>query len=333
VLAIALRDGQPPPRTPDSDPTLAAHPLTLVLGKQVATRHSNVIGTSAKRALITDTGEDHASLIAVDLATGTTKELFRTPQMLEDGVCDDAAEHCLFPEIHSKDRHVFSSDDPAKLFVLDGDKVSPITIPGTGESPSVRAVSPGGRFLIADGERAATVIFDRKTGKALPPDATHEYRSIIGWRDETVALVSIENTEMKQPERYGAWHLDTGVVDKLPKPALRASATSPDGSRSVQIGDGKVVVTPKSGAPRTLQLDAHDERFAEADCCQWLDNRYLSFPAARFGVIDTDAMKVAFVAAPGANEGEDDQHVTPIAHMMQAFVTKGDGMFLAKIVP
>jgi hypothetical protein len=329
VLADVLRDGQPPPRTPDNDLTLAARPVTFELGKRVASRHAMLVGSSDKRALLTETLDDHAALIAVELATGEVKELYRTPAKLYDGVCDAAAEHCLLPETHGKDRHSFSSDEPATLLVLDGDKVTPLDVPNAGDTPRAKAISPGGRFALVDGDRQ-TVIFDRKTHTSTV-DRGKDYREILSWRGETVAVVSREDLtgDLHAPKKYAAWHLDTGKLEPTTAPPARDDATSPDGSRTVVFGGGKVTVTPNGGAARTLQLDPRDAQFAEAGCCPWLDSRYLTFQTRTFGLIDTDAMKVAFPEP----SPEDERRIEPLPGSLHAFVTKGDDLYLARIVP
>jgi hypothetical protein len=328
VLADVLRDGQPPPRTPENDPTLAARPITFELGKRVASRHAMLLGSSNKRALLAETLDDHAALIAVDLATGDAKELYRTPAKLYDGVCDAAAEHCLVPELHGKDRHSFSSGEPATLLVVDGDKVTPLEVPNAGDTPRAKAISPGGRFALVDGDRQ-TVIFDRKTHRSTVDRGT-DYREILAWRGETVAVVSREDLtgDLNAPKTYAVWHLDTGKLEPATAPA-RDDATSLDGSRHVTFGGGKVTVTLKGGVARTLQLDPRDAEYAEAGCCRWLDNRYLTFQTRTFGLIDTDAMKVA-VPQPSP---EDERRIEPLPGSLHAFVTKGDDMYLARIVP
>jgi hypothetical protein len=329
VLADVLRDGQPPPRTPENDPTLAARPVTFELGKRVASRHATLLGSSDKRALLTETDDDHAALIAVDLATGEAKELYRTAAKLYDGVCDSAAEHCLFPETHGKDRHSFSSDEPATLLVLDGDKVAPLEVAKLGTSPRAKAISPGGRFALIDDDLAA-VIVDRTTHKSIV-DRGKDFRQVVSWRGDTVAIVTREDLtgDLHAPKKYAAWHLDTGKLEPTTAPPARDDATSPDGSRSVAFSGGKVIVTPKGGAARTLQLDPRDAEFAEAGCCPWLDSRYLTFQTRTFGLIDTDAMKVA-LPEPSP---DDERRIEPLPGSLHAFVTKGDDMYLARIVP
>jgi hypothetical protein len=330
VLAIALRDGKPPPRTPENDPTLAARPLALKLGKQIGAREGSVLGNSPKRAILAATLEDHAVLTAVDLATGTVKELYRTPDRLWMGTCEPTAQHCVVQETKSADRHAYASNDPAKLLVLDGDKVTPLDVPGGGASPSATAISPSGRYVIASGERAATIIVDRTTHKATPPKATHDFREVIGWKSDAVAVVSIESfSDTHAPKTFGEWHLDTGALEPLTSTPMRADATSPDGSRTIAFDAGKVTVTAKGGAARTLQLDPRDARAAEPGCCKWLDNRYVSFPARTLGVIDTDAMKIAFVP----ETPDEETRATPLPGAMQALVTKGEATYLAQIVP
>ena len=146
-----------------------------------------------------------------------------------------------------------------------------------------------------------------------------------------MALVSLEDLgDPGGDKTYAAWHLDTNTLEPLAAAPARGDATSPDGTRTLAVGDGKVTVTPKGGAARTLVLDPRDARAAEPDCCKWLDNRYVSFPAKTLGVIDTDTMKIAFAPPSG---DDDEQRIIPLAGSLQALVTNGDDLVLAKIVP
>jgi hypothetical protein len=329
VLAIALRDGVPPPRTPANDPTLMATAPRLELGRPIASHRAMVIGRSPARVVLADTLEDHSVLLALDPKTGATTELYRTRDRLSEGVCDEAAAHCLISETHGgRDRFTFSSDDPSRIVVLDGASATPLAVPGVGKSPSPHAISPDGRYAVINGELAATVIYDRKTKHATAPEQSHSFRDVIGWRGPAAALVEITSFDESDAKSYGVWHLDTNKLEPLAEaPAERTAATSPDGSRTVEIrNDGTIVVTPKGGAARSFVLDARDRRFAEPGCCAWLDNRYLAFPAKHFGVIDTDAMKIGFVADPG------ERRIEPLPGVAAAIVTDEDNAYFAKIV-
>ena len=90
--------------------------------------------------------------------------------------------------------------------------------------------------------------------------------------------------------------------------------------------DGTFIVSPKGGAARTFVLDRRDRRFIEEGCCTWLDNRYLAFPSKHFGVIDTDAMKIGFVA------DDTDRHVIALPGVGAVIVTDDESAYLAKIV-
>jgi hypothetical protein len=329
VLAVALRDGVPPPRTAANDPTLLATPPRLELGPKIASHRETVVGRSPARVVIADTLDDHAVLLALDPKTGATTELYRTPGRLYEGVCDDAAEHCIVTETQGgRDRYVFSSEDPAKLVWLDGTKTSVLVVPGAGKSPRPSLLSPGGRWAVINGKGATTIVYDRTTKHATRPEQTDGYREVVSWRDPATAVVRISDFNGPDQVAYGIWHLDTNKLDSLATPPADAVAVaSPDGSRTAEVRkDGTVVVTPKGGAARTFVLDPRDRRFIEPGCCAWLDNRYLAFPAKHFGVIDTDAMKIGFVT------GDADHHVEALPGVGAVVVTDDESAYLAKIV-
>jgi hypothetical protein len=329
VLAVALRDGVPPPRTPANDPTLLATAPRLELGPKIASSRATVIGRSSTRVVLADELDDHSALLALDPKIGTTTELYRTPGRLSGGVCDDAAQHCIVTETRgSHGRSTYSSDDPATLVVLDGTKTAPLVVPGAGKNPIPVTISPDGRWVVVSGDRAATVIYDRTKKHATSPERTHTDREVITWRTATAALVQITDDDHPDAPSYGLWHLDTNTLESFPTPPADATAIrSPDGSRTVEVrNDGTVIVSPKAGAARTFVLDRRDRRFIEEGCCTWLDNRYLAFPSKHFGVIDTDAMKIGFVA------DDRDGHVMPLPGVAAVVVTDDENAYLAKIV-
>lgn len=330
ALALALRDGKPPPRTPDNDPTLAAIGPKLVIGPRLGSRHADVIAHGAARVLVLDDDGTHATLASVDPATGAASELYRTAKRLEVGACTRDAAHCVLRVVEPEaDRSTSSSDDPATLIALDGTAIAPLAAAAFGKRPLIEAISPDGRFVIGFA-KDGLVAFDRDHHRTRSYAKHGSGIEVAGWRGRgghAIAVVD-DRGDWHAPHRYIGWDLDAGTTAPSPPPDDDLAApSSPDGSRRAEVtADGTLIVTPKGGVPRTLVFDPRDRKYAQPGCCAWMDDRYLALPGKRFAVIDTDAMKLSFLV--------DDADDAPSVELFgrKAIVRDRDGVRLGSVV-
>jgi hypothetical protein len=342
-LAIALRDGAPPPRTPANDPTLAVAGPELVMGKKIGSRRAEAIAVTEARVLVIDDDGTHGTLASVDPITGAVTQLYATTDRIETGACDKAVRVCglkLSTPVESRDE--FGGDDKASAAVLAGTSVT--LLPAIAQPRSVD-VSPDGAWIAGETDHELVAI-QRETKRtvrvALPEKA---YGHIYGWHDaggHTIAQVVV-GTFDPDTRNANTWDLDAPPPSALvasaapppPEDADDVDPVSPGHKRRAEFTDGKLVVTPLAGggAPRTLVFHPSDAHYAIAGCCQWVDDRYLAFPARGFAFIDTDAMKVHFVAHehPSVGGDDDEQAVKIAPGTSLAVVHRADGLYLASV--
>jgi hypothetical protein len=335
-LATALRDGQPPPRTPANDPTLATTGPTLVLGKKIAGKDALPVAVTAARILLGEDDGARGSLIAVDPRTAARTTLLEVPDRIMDGACNADASVCaIHLSMPSKDRNEFGGDDPSRLVVVTGSKITPVPL----DRPSSPSLSPDASWIATTGKDELAA-WNRKTRRTVRvPVADKTYAHVYGWKQDGGHAVALVELSTFSPDTRAAyvWDLDgrgTLVASADAPPGdddddEPADPVSPDRTRKAELtADGTLIVTPlPSGAPRRLVFHPNDRRAARPGCCKWLDNRYLELRGRRYGFIDTDAMKVSFV--PHTGEDEDDVTIAP--GMALALVRHGDGMYLATI--
>ncbi|MHB8875755.1 MAG: hypothetical protein ACYC8T_18875, partial [Myxococcaceae bacterium] len=313
VFASALRDGQPPERTPENDPTLSASGPTFTGLAPVGGGKARLLRFSGKTLLLNERRPDGEVLLQVDLATSKVTELAKVSRSLEQVVCPgDDTSRCLIRETMPRERGVISSDDPSRYWILEAGKLTALALEGEAKRDLTRApLCPDGRYVALQrwekkksGTGAFTVveILDRKTGKLLPPvQDGDEAFDVVGWSSKK-AVAELERGFAFDPkEERGAYELDleTLKLSKVDRPLKgyegdeAPSPLSPDGKRRVKYADGKLVVT-EGKKTRDLALNAADLRYAGEDSFVWVSPRYLRFRAARFTFIDTDSMKLSF---------------------------------------
>ena len=331
VLAIALRDGRPAPRSSANDPTLAARPAELVLGRPIPGHHVEAIGNTVDHALVEIDDRGHSALAQLELATGAIKELYRTRHSLDLGVCARAAPRCVVRVVTPHRAGERRASDRSRLLLVDGTRVTPLAIPTTdlGEL----AISDDGRILVTcDGRLVAwDLTSKRQLATRKIADDGKSLTHAIGWRARAVIVAYEPFAEGTKPT-YSLWHLDTGKEEPIATPDEALGPVAPDGSRRIDFASGKAIVTPlPAGTPRTLALYQRDYEALAGGYTQWLDSRYVAVPGRRYwAVLDTDTMKVSLLAGPA---DDDDRRIDVLRGSGHVIVTTADGSFLATVKP
>ena len=315
------------------NPTLAAKPAELVLGSKIPGKHVEAIGIAGGHAIVEIEGEDHSSLVQLELATGAQKQLYRTAHALDLGVCARTAARCVVREIRPRKVGERTGDDPATLLLLDGTKVTPLAIPTT--AYGLLAISDHGRFLVtSDVDLVAWDLASRKKLATLhdPAGGKQGSSEISGWRGD-VAVVAFEPLAEGARPTFSLWHFDTDRREPVAEPDETHDPVAPDGSRRVDFAGGKATITPlPSGAPRTLALYGRDYEALADGVTQWLDARTIAIPGkAYWAFLDTDAMKVSLLPAPPP--GEDPPHLAILRGTGHVLATTSGATFLATVKP
>ncbi len=336
-LAIALRDGALPPRTPANDSTLSATGPRLELGKKIGERRMEGLALTPARLLMIDERGDSAAVVEVDVKTGKTRDLYKTAERIESGSCDDTGDRCVLKvSTPSEARNVFGGGDKTHLVSLERTISNDLALPALGERPDLagKSISPDGRFVVVrvrgdDGAKLLAINRETKQSVALP-EKDKEYLAVVAWVKEVGKWVAVVTRTIyeDQPSVVVDWHVEAkGEVRPSKRPGTDETlAMSPDGKRHAEFTtDGKLVVTA-GGKPRTLAFHPADAKVVSPDCCKWIDNRFIQ---TRTGFIDTDAMKVSLLPV---DPEEDAPRITYVRGTRTAIVVRGDGAYLANLV-
>lgn len=328
-LATILRDGLPPPRTPANDPTLATTGPRLELGKKLGGRRMQGLALTPSRLLMADERAAHAALVAVDVKSGATNELWTTKDRIDGGDCDPALAHCVLElSTPQSGRNVYGND-PSHLAWLEGTTVTPISV-GRIAKPKLAtaALSPDARFIVAHDDAAKPpklVALDRTTKKTFElPGIDRGSIDVVAW-DGTTAIVVTSTYDEGATPRVVEWQLGANGATKRSTRPAEPPLVSPDGKRLATFAAGKLTLTAGT-ATRTLVFHPDDARSIGSECCTWIDNRWLTM---RSGYIDTDAMRVSLLAVDADGELPRVEYLTD---SRSALVTRADGVFLATVV-
>ncbi len=329
-----------------AEPKLAA-PKKLVEGKV------HEIGISATRVILANDRGDESELLAIDPRTGKKTVLYRTPQRLEAGACSDDGNLCVISEVTpSKARNTFSPDDPATLIWLEGKQVEPLRVKAFGDHPftTTKSISPDGKFVVASVDHDL-VALERKSGTTVVL-ATNTKKTdhsialgssdVVEWRrrdDELIAIVAkrgygSENEMVasiaggdRRADELLEWHVEKGGAT-TPATASTAGQPSPDGKHVATV-DKDLWLSVAPEAPKSHgKLLVH-----AADCCTWLDNRYMLMWPRKAGlnymVIDTVTMTMSELFV---DEGKRAVAVPGTSRVL-LFPFGGESAELAKLVP
>jgi hypothetical protein len=273
-----------------------------------------------------------------DVGDGTALKIFKTPDRLEHGKCDESITRCIIQGSKpGSERNVYGGDDENHLVFLDGAKASVLDTSSFAPKPALtRApISPDGRFVVVQTNdyKTGTKLFasDRPTKQmsTLAGPAKAEFE-VVEWAKEGgkwIAIVLENSYDEKVPQKVIDWQLeDKGASRPSKRPVPdELSPTSPDGKRKGAVKDGTLTITD-GGKTRTLKFHPADARHFAESCCKWIDSRYIEM---RGGFIDTDAMKVSLLPK---NPEEDDPRVDYMRGSRSALVFKEDGVYLAQLV-
>nr|MBA3501871.1 hypothetical protein [Deltaproteobacteria bacterium] len=212
-LAVALRDGSPPPRTPANDPTLSATGPRLELGKKIGNRRMQELALTPARLVMIEERGANAAVVEVDVKTGTTNDLFKTDDRIESGACEETATRCVLKlSKPSGARNTYGGDDISSLVILDGNVATPLEQSVLGVRPDLvggKSLSPDGRYVIVsvrDSDASRVIALDRKTEQTPQLSGTNDsYAEVVDWVKEAgkwVAIVTRSSLDEDKPDGF-----------------------------------------------------------------------------------------------------------------------------------
>lgn len=334
-LAIALRDGKPPPRTPATDPTLAADAPHLDLGVKVTPVPARAIALAPGRALLAYDDGSASHLVAVNPGSGAAKEIAKLADRIQGGTCDPSATRCVIrATTPNSGRGTVSSDDPAQLHYLDGATLTALKVPAFGTEPELThaPLSPDGTWIVAAKVLGKNLVaYNRVTKKSLEL-ATDKRLEVVAWRGATAVLRESIYAKGRTDKAF-LWHLETGsttpetTAEQAPP---ETEPVSPDGKLRADFTEERtLIITPQpSGAPRTLTFYPSDGMYVRPGCCGWIDDRHLLVEGRQMVIVDAVTMKVGLLPD---HEGEREEFDVADGNRY-ALVDREDGTYLAKLV-
>jgi hypothetical protein len=258
LLALALRDGAPPPRAPDNDPLVATmdplfHGFAPLAG---AERLRTIVGAAA--GLLAAREIDRGGKRASELLRWTDpREAPRVVATL-DGVvaellADPSGAHAGLGIVYPKEAVGLSSDDPGAFAVADLAAGTIRKLPsGAGAGFAFgdpAAFSPAGAHVAVVNHRA-TGVFDVASGDLLGLTPAALDLVPLRWDADGLVLVRIARA---RPGSHAEppitqYHWRYGVAK--PRPVSRPALRSPDGRYAIDATADGITITGPGGVQR-----------------------------------------------------------------------------------
>jgi hypothetical protein len=320
-LAIALRDGPLPERTPENDPTLTLVGPTVVnwtpFGNsnevcQFSPDGATVVTTASERGM-------HSKVFIAPTAHITSRKSlgeFEGGVSVQQFLPERNGVILFVTETLHKNPHMFSSSDPQRFWLLDDQGKHPINVPANGTNwiASKKSVSPDANFVALhswvagpDKQRRRVIqLGNLHTGEWRKVEMPGTELELVGWSDTYGVVLTGNDFEKNQVRK--AYMLDTGTaklspLDSIPPKFDPAFQLSTDGKHSVQVieKDRLIITEIASGDKREFVFHPYDKANVYRDSVHWANDRYLVFEGSRTALIDSQTLKMNFLADKNAD--------------------------------
>lgn len=328
-FAVALRDGPLPERTPENDPTLARIGPTVVNWTQIGGSNETCQFSPDSATLAITTGEigAHSRVFIAPVAQITNRTLlgdFEGSTSIEQFLSLSNGLTLFVAEILHENPHMYSSADPQRFWLLDTHGKYPIKLPAEGtnwiawKSP----VSGDGAFIaLSSWEKGANKKRDRvlhlgnlRSGEWRTIQLPGETLELAGWDGGRGIVLTGMDFDTKTVRK--SYSLDPATaklssLDSIPAKFNPALQLSPDGKHSVEImeKDRLIISDLATGQKRDFVFQPVDKPNAYRDSVHWVNDRYLIFESERTALIDSQALKMSFLA--GAKEDFNSAEFSP----------------------
>jgi hypothetical protein len=330
VLAMAVRDGPWPYRTPQSDPNLTDTGPRMGKGRLLSKKPVGfMFGPDAKFVLY-----------ASKLANGPTAlyalrpedrdeplEIARVEKRMDGYSCADAnLSHVFVRELLPQSQAYISSNDPVQLWWVDREKKETRQLRGPWDATKTdlgnAPISPDGRYIAigelkahADSKRYWTLnLFDTQTDQVKSIDIPREDVRQIGWTGSGKDLRVVFEKGRRPPSgvigiktkiEFFTADCASGKYQPVDITSLRIDQPgrrySPDGKLVAETRDkDKLIITDlATRESRTFRFHEDDLHFVGDDCFEWAGSCYLLLRLNKISFLDVKTLKMNYPLPKG----------------------------------
>ena len=291
VMAIVLRDGPRPERTPATDPNLTDIGPKFGNGRLIATNVQDFRFSPSGERIVFSEGSQGGSTSVYCLAPSDPNPAIEVAHVenhiYQFNVLDGDANRLLIVEVVPKEKERWTSENSKRLWWIDRTKneMRQLTGPWDDKSLSLadKPVSPDGRFVIIESWRPRTDVnrggysvihvLDRQSGTTHTIDLVNQTPDPVGWvgSGKELRLVFLKNRRWDKDQKQ-EWFLgepETGkYVPTETSPLLgndSGDRLSPDGTQIVDVfGKERLTFTNlKTGRKREFTFHEDDRHMVK----------------------------------------------------------------------
>jgi hypothetical protein len=353
-VARELRDGPPPPRTPESDPTVSAVGPKLDEWRVVQSGKAQFVEFEGNRFVFTVPDGSATRVMSAAIADPTNAiEVTRTTDRFGGLKC--AGDTCILTESKpSQGANTWSSSDPTTYSLVDRkSKTKRVLPPPVPEAAMAiyAPLSPDGAWIAwrslkkvpKEKQKNGRIghwilhVAPASGGAAKVVEEEGHSLDVVGWAGAGTTLKAVVQDGASYEKEPPTWSLldpKSGArtpIASAPASVRKDEALSPDGKHRVVCKDGAIVVTPTAGGGEKRVAIHPDDRkaLAEEHCVSWATSKYLHYAVDRLAFIDIDTMKLSFVFPVGEEPRAAPSFTDDFAWAVQ---TTPEGIRLAKVV-
>lgn len=342
ALTAALRDGPPPERAPDNDPTLSDAGPRFVDMRVVAEAGARCHGWEGSRILVSRSdGGGVSRLVALDPEGAEADrplgdiegEIMRTLGVDPD--LDRVLAWC-------------AEAGGARFHLLDRRSSARRELVGPWDRATARfaiaPTSPGGRFVAIvdwwpDPEcrhvRRRVHLLDLELEAIVGLHLAGRSLELVGWRGEREAVraLLLAGEDDDPPDQRPAYEADplTGTLDPLAADVVvPRSELSRSGRWSYRIRPREALLIRDcgSGAERALEFHPSDRRHVRLGNFEWMGDDHLLFEAERPAIIDARSLRLSYPLPADAPE----TRLLPSPDLRWVLAPCDDGVHVGRVI-
>jgi hypothetical protein len=356
-VARELRDGPPPPRTPENDPQLSAVGPKLDAWR-VVQPGAQLMYFDGNRFLFTVPDGTATRVMSATTADPTSAvELARAEQRFGGLKCAKLApDTCILTESKpTQGSNTWTSSDVKTISLVDRTKKTKRVLepPAKDADLGIDApISPDGAWIVwkemkklpKEKQKIGRVgywsihVVPTSGGAAKAVDDEGHFFEVIGWTGTGATLKAVVQDGARYDKEvkptFFTFDPKTGArapLASLPSGITKDETLSPDGKHRVTCKDGAIIVTDAAGgAEKRFPIHADDRKAMEEErCVDWASPRYLRYRIDRLGFVDIETMKLSYTFPPGE---EPEQTIAFSEDFAWAAQSTKEGVRLAKVV-